>query len=116
MIFEIASRQTIEKGTILNISIDNEHRKILFAKYVYGRIERWIINEDMVIETLLFPDEVIIGHRERYIAHKIYSNHLLRAVYEYIGGFPVLITVYFPNKIRYYKGGGKFEDQIFKRC
>ncbi|MBF0542415.1 MAG: DUF4258 domain-containing protein [Nitrospirae bacterium] len=115
MNFEIIGRQTIEKGVILNISINNSHIKILFVNYVYGRIKKWNIKEEMVVETLLYPDEVIIGHRERYIAHKIYYNRLIRAVYEYIGGFPVLITVYVPKIGRFYKGGGQFEDQIFKR-
>lgn len=116
MKYEIIGRQTIEKGIILNISTNNEYRKILFLNHAIGRIEKWKIKEEMLVDTLLFPDEVIIGHRVKYIAHKIYFNHLIRAVYEYVGGFPVLITVYFPFKKRYYKGGIVYEDKILKRC
>ena len=42
----------------------------------------------------MLPDEVLIGHFERYIAHKVVGKHLIRAVYEYVGALPVLITVY----------------------
>jgi len=49
----------------------------------------------------------------RYIAHKRYDGHLVRAVYEYEDGIPVLLTVYFPYVDRYFKGGGIYEDKIF---
>lgn len=63
---------------------------------------------------LLLPEEVIIGHRNRYIAHRRYVGHLVRAVYEYEGELPVLLTVYSPYADRYFKGGGVYEDKIFK--
>jgi hypothetical protein len=68
----------------------------------------------MVVETLLSPEEVLIGHRGRFIAHRGYGDHVVRAVFEYQNRLPVLITVYFPYKDRYFKGGGIFEDKILK--
>lgn len=68
----------------------------------------------MAAETLLCPEEVIIGHRNRFIAHRRYNNHILRAVYEYEEEMPVLVTVYFPYSDRYFEGGGNYEDKIFK--
>ena len=68
----------------------------------------------MVVETLILPEEVIIGHRNRYIAHRRYGNHLVRAIYEYEGELPVLLTVYFPFTGRYFKGGNIYENKIFK--
>jgi len=62
----------------------------------------------------LLPDEVLIGHFERYIAHKVVGKHLIRAVYEYVGALPVLITVYFPSIDRYFQGGFTYEDKILK--
>ena len=38
----------------------------------------------------------------------------MRAVYEYEEEVPVLVTVYFPYQDRYFKGGGVYEDKIFK--
>ena len=65
-------------------------------------------------DTLLEPEEVLKGHYNRFIAHKCYGEHVLRAVYEYDELIPTLVTVYFPYKERYFKGGGQFENQILK--
>ena len=69
----------------------------------------------MIVETLLLPEEVLVGHGNRYIAHRRYGDHLvIRAVYEYENDLPVLLTVYFPYRERYFNGGGTYEDKIFK--
>ena len=68
----------------------------------------------MVTETLLIPEEVIVGHQDRYIAHRRYGDHLVRAVYEYEIELPVLVTLYFPYSGRYFRGGNVYEDKIFK--
>ena len=67
----------------------------------------------MIIETLLYPEEVIYRHNYRFIAHRRYNKHIVRAIYEYQDNLPILITVYFPSTKRYFKGGKKFEDKIF---
>ena len=68
----------------------------------------------MVIETLILPEEVVVGHGRRYIAHRRYGNHLIRAIYEYEEEMPLLLTVYFPYVNRYLKGSGIYEDKILK--
>ncbi len=68
----------------------------------------------MVVETLLLPEEVIVGHGNRYIAHRRYDNHLVRVVYEYEEGVAIVLTVYFPYINRYFRGGGVYEDKILK--
>ncbi len=72
------------------------------------------MNEEDVCETLLYPEEVLLGHNNRYIAQKRYGEHLIRAVYEYEGPLPVVITVYFPKTERFFKGGKIYEDKILK--
>ncbi len=114
MIIEIVDRQPHRKGEIYTIKIQEKTVKILFLVHAIERIKKWNINEQIVAETLLLPEEVIVGHRGRYIAHRRYDNHLVRAVYEYEGGLPVLLTVYFPYIDRYFKGGSVYEDKIFK--
>jgi len=114
MNIEIIEKLTHPRGELYSVKVNEKVIEILFLKHAIERIKKWKINEDMVIETLLFPEEVIIGHRNRYIAHRRYSNHLVRAVYEYEDTLPVLITVYFPYINRYFKGGGIYEDKIFK--
>jgi len=114
MEIEIISRQIHSRGEIYTIGIQEKAIRILFLVHAVERIKKWNINEEMVAETLLLPEEVIIGHRNRYIAHKRYGNHLVRAVYEYEDELPVLLTVYFPYVERYFKGGGVYEDKILK--
>jgi hypothetical protein len=75
---------------------------------------RWKLTPEMVGETLLEPEEILIGHHHRFIAHRRYGQHVLRAVYEYDDSIPTVVTVYFPHKQRYFEGGGRFEDKILK--
>ena len=88
--------------------------RILFLNHAIDRMRRWKLTPEMVGDTLLEPEEVLIGHNKRFIAHKCYGSHILRAVYEYDNLIPSLITVYFPYKERYYEGGERFEDKILK--
>ncbi len=114
MNIKIINRHTHIKGEIYTIGIQGKIIKILFLFHAIERIEKWDINEEMIVETLLLPDEVLVGHRNRYIAHRRYGDHLVRAVYEYENDLPILLTVYFPYRERYFKGGGTYEDKIFK--
>jgi hypothetical protein len=76
-------------------------------------MEKWQISLEITAKALLDPEEVLIGHNNRFIAHRCFEDHVLRAVYEYEDSIPILITVYFPYKGRYFQGGGSFEDRIF---
>ena len=114
MAIKIIDKQSHSKGEIYTIGVQEKTIKILFLFHAIERIKKWNIKEEMVVETLLLPEEVTVGHRNRYIAHRIYGNHLVRTVYEYEGELPVLLTVYFPYTNRYFKGGGIYEDKIFK--
>ncbi|MBI5788949.1 MAG: DUF4258 domain-containing protein [Candidatus Schekmanbacteria bacterium] len=111
---EIINTQDHFRGKIYVVGLEGRIVNILFTFHAIDRIKCWGITEKMVVETLLLPEEVSIGHRERYIAHRRYNYHLVRAVYEYEDKLAVLITVYFPYKDRYFKGGGIYEDKIFK--
>lgn len=114
MLIEITDKQAHGKGKIYTIRTQEKTIKVLFLFHAIERIKKWELREEMVAETLLLPEEVIVGHRNRYIAHRRYGDHLVRAVYEYEEGLPILLTVYFPHRDRYFKGGGVYEDKIFK--
>ncbi|BCB96858.1 hypothetical protein JZK55_17800 [Dissulfurispira thermophila] len=114
MIISFIDKQSHSKGEIYTIKIGERTLRVLFLHHAIERIKKWGIKEEMVVETLILPEEVIIGHRNRYIAHRRYGDHIVRAVYEYEGELPVLLTVYFPYADRYFKGGGVYEDKIFK--
>ena len=56
------------------------------------RMTKWSLTPEIVGETLLDPEEVLVGHHSRFIAHRCYGHHILRAVYEYTNLIPALIT------------------------
>lgn len=103
-----------EDGVLYTFEIKGKQVQILFLTHSINRMEKWKLKPEMVGETLLEPEEVLIGHNNRYIAHKCYGHHIVRAVYEYDNSIPSLITVYFPYKDRYYEGGDCFENKILK--
>lgn len=104
-----------ERGKVYHIRINNKKDiKIIITWHAIDRSEIWELDMERVIDALIYPEEVVIGHHSRYIAHKIEGEHLIRAVYEYNeDGNPVVITVYLPYAERYYKGGGTYADKIF---
>ena len=114
MNIKIINRHNHIKGEIYTIEIQEKTIKILFLFHAIERIKKWEIKEEMIVETLFLPEEVLVGHGNRYIAHRRYGDHLVRAVYEYENDLPILLTVYFPYRERYFKGGGIYEDKIFK--
>jgi len=103
-----------QKGVLFTFDKNGKQVQILFLSHAIERMAKWKLTSEMVGETLLEPEEVLIGHHNRFIAHKCYGEHILRAVYEYDNLIPSLITVYFPYKDRYYEGGERFENKILK--
>ena len=112
----IIAKQIHARGEVFRIKIRMSVIEILYTHHALERIIQWRLSVESVLESLLYPEEVIVGHRGRYIAHKRYGNHLIRAVYEYDEALPILITVYYPSHDRYFEGGEKYADKIFKGC
>ncbi len=98
---------TLEKtnGRLYRVRADHLKLQLLFAWHSLGRIEIWDLKVEQVLDALLFPEEVVTGHFNRFIAHKRHNDHIVRAVYEYDMNIPVIVTGYF-------EGGGKFADKI----
>jgi hypothetical protein len=100
------------RGKIYEVTADAKRVSILFTFHCLERIARWRLTDRKVLQALLFPEEVVVGHRNRYIAHRRSRGHVVRAVYEYEGKMPAVITVYYPPAGRYFRGGGVYEDKI----
>ena len=115
MAIDIIDKQSHIRGILYTIKISEKIIKVLYLFHAIERIKKWRITEEMVAETLLLPEEVIVGHRNRYIAHRRYGNHIVRAIYEYEKSLPTVVTVYFPFSDRYFKGGEVYEDKILER-
>lgn len=103
-----------ERGKVYHVRINKKDIEIMITWHAIDRSEMWGLDMEKVIDALIYPEEVVIGHRSRYVAHKREEEHLIRAVYEYNDeeGNPVVITVYFPYAERYFKGGGTYADKI----
>lgn len=86
--------------------------KLLITFHAVDRARAWNLKDEHVLSAILYPEEVLIGHGGRFIAHKRRGRHLIRVVYEYDKMLPVVITVYYPYKERYFKGGRTFADKI----
>jgi len=111
---EIVASRREDKGELFTFKCHGVEIDILFLNHSIERASKWRLSIEQIGECLLLSDEVLIGHFDRYIAHKVIGNHLIRAVYEYSGTLPVLITVYFPYVNRYFRGGATHEDKILK--
>ena len=114
MVIEIIAKTFHPKGELYSVKIQGDTVNILILHHGMERMKKWEISDKMVVETLLLPEEVLVGHGNRYLAHRRYGNHLVRAVYEYHEELPVVVTVYLPYVDRYFKGGGIYEDKILK--
>ena len=110
--YKIVSRLKHPKGILLKIGVKDKNVEVLLTHHALDRMALWGLSEGRVLETLLYPEEVLIGHYGRYIAHKSSRTHVIRAVYEYQKKRPVLITVYCPLKSRYFEGEGRYENKI----
>ena len=104
--------QAHPRGKIYKISADGKIVSIVLTFHALERTQRWKLTERQVIRALLAPEEVLKGHRNRYIANLRKGTHVVRVIYEYQGKIPVVITVYFPFAQRYFGGGGFYEDKI----
>jgi hypothetical protein len=100
------------RGRIYEVAANQETVSILLTFHALERVARWGLTDRRVLRSLLYPEEIIRGHRNRFIAHRRTGRHVVRVVYEYEGKTPVVVTVYYPLAERYFQGGGIHEDQI----
>ena len=112
MQFRVVAEHVHPKGRIYVVEAKGKVVSLRMTFHALQRIARWGLSLRIILQALLFPEEVVRGHRERFIAHRRKGNHVIRAVYEYEGNAPVVITVYYPFMARYFQGGGNYEDQI----
>ena len=112
MTFKTIAIEEKSNGRLYMIDLDGSKLQLLFTHHSLDRIAFWSLEVEQVLEALLYPEEVVTGHFNRYIAHKRNNGHVVRAVYEYDKRIPVLVTVYNPSADRYFEGGGKYADKI----
>ena len=112
MEYRIAQIQDHPRGKVYEIQASGRNVPVLLTHHVLNRLKRWGLTDDLVVRTMLFAEEVLVGHHGRFVAHLRQGKHLIRVIYEYEGTLPVAVTVYSPSTQRYFQGGGEYEDHI----
>jgi hypothetical protein len=108
----VHSTQPHERGRVYSVAVEGNRLKILLTFHALGRMAKWRLTDEVVLQALLDPEEVLRGHHNRFIAHRRARGHVVRVIYEYEKALPVVITVYNPAAERYFKGGETYEDRI----
>ncbi|MBI4753548.1 DUF4258 domain-containing protein [Candidatus Desantisbacteria bacterium] len=111
--FGIKSKIVVLNGVVYTINVQWHEIHIKFTHHSLERINVWELETKSVIEALLFPEEVVIGHGGRFIAHLCDNGHIIRVIYEYEGLLAVVVPVYYPYAFRYFQGGGSYANKIF---
>ena len=112
MTLTVTSIEAHERGRVYHVTAEDRTLKVLLTFHALDRIAKWRLTDQTVLQALMDPEEVLRGHRDRFIAHRRAREHVVRVIYEYDGKLPVVITVYNPVAERYFKGGGNYEDRI----
>src|SRR5262249_55940566 len=108
----IASTVAHVRGQLYHVLVAEKRVSIVLTFHALERIAQWRLTVAGVLQTLLFPDEVLRGHRGRFIAHRRVRAHVVRVIYEYADRLPVVITVYYPSAQRYFQGREVYEDHL----
>jgi len=114
MDIEILSERDIPRGKIIILKVGDVEVTVLLTNHLLDAAKEYSLEVEEVLNAVLFPDEVIRGHSRRFVAHKLLNDYLIRVVYEYENGIPVVITLYIARKERYFRGG-IYEDKILSR-
>jgi hypothetical protein len=108
----IAATMAHGRGQLYQVMAAGKIVSILLTFHALERTVQWRLTIAGVLQTILFPEEVLHGHRRRFIAHRRVQAHVVRVIYEYEERMPVVITVYSPSAKRYFQGNGVYEDHI----
>ncbi len=108
---KIRLSQETPKGKYLEVDCENQLVKIIFTWHSLDAIKDYEMTLENILNFLLYPEEVVKGHANRYIAHRRLNHHLARVVYEYDGRNVIVITFYISYVNRYFREG-KYEDKI----
>ena len=82
---QIVDNEKHARGKIYKVSANGKAVLLLLTFHALERMKRWKLSDRQVLRTLLEPEEVLKGHRDRYIAHRQVRRHVVRVIYEYDG-------------------------------
>jgi len=99
------------RGKLFEVKVNGKTIRIVITWHALDGADDYNISVKKLLNFLIHPEEVIRGHANRFIAHKILNRHLARVIYEYENETVVVITFYISHVDRYFKGG-IYEDKI----
>ncbi len=114
MDIRIIQEEDTRRGKIITVKVEECEITLLLTNHLLDAAEEYEVKLKDILNAVLFPDEVVRGHSGRFVAHKLLNDYLVRVVYEYENGFPIVITLYIARKERYFRGG-MYEDKILSR-
>jgi hypothetical protein len=80
--------------------------EVRFTTHSFQQLGERNINQSLVLDAVMKPDQVLEGRRGRKIAHKRFSvdeqEYLLRVTYEETGESGLVVTVYQTSKMAKY--------------
>jgi len=86
---EIKYVEKTRTGHAYTLKVEGRELRFLFTYHSLERVKRWDLNLKDVMDALIYPEEVLAGHRRRFIAQKVLSDRIYRIVYEYEDDLPV---------------------------
>ena len=111
MSIKIFKSTDVPRGKLFEIKVNREVIRVVLTWHALDGADDYNISANELINFLIYPEEVIRGHVNRFIAHKRLNRHLARVIYEYENETIVVITFYISYVNRYFRGG-IYEDKI----
>ena len=75
--------------------------KILYTAYAEEALRDREISKEKIELTLINPEKVVDGKKDRKIAHRIFGDKLLRVIFETVEKAYIVITAYYAKPERY---------------
>ena len=75
--------------------------KIIYSEHAKQNLLERKIPESYVLETLDYPEKIIVSRKGRKIAQKQIGNRLLRVIYKETEKVYIIVTVYYAKSERY---------------
>jgi hypothetical protein len=101
----------LPRGRLFEVNTNGNVVRIILTWHALDGADDYNSSANELLNFLIYPEEVIRGHVNRFIAHKRLNRHLTRVIYEYENETIVVITFYISHVNRYFRGG-IYEDKI----
>jgi len=111
MSIKIFKSTGVPRGKLFEVKINGKVTRIVITWHALDGADDYNTSANELINFLIYPEEVVRGHVNRFIAHKRLNRHLARVIYEYENETIVVITFYISYVNRYFRGG-IYEDKI----